>query len=47
MVDSRVIIQQAKGVPAERYGLTVEEAFEMLRRDARAPVAGVDSRDSS
>lgn len=72
-VDSVVIIEQAKGVLAERYGLTIEEAFEMLRRDARsrgvklhavahgvvagdglhefgrarAPVTGVESRDSS
>lgn len=35
-LDSRVIIEQSKGVLAERYGLTVDEAFELLRRYARS-----------
>jgi hypothetical protein len=33
---SRVVIEQAKGVLAERYALTLEDAFEVLRRAARA-----------
>jgi AmiR/NasT family two-component response regulator len=34
-LDSRVAIEQAKGVIAERYGLELEEAFEVIRRAAR------------
>lgn len=34
-LDSRIIIEQAKGVMAERHGLTVTDAFERLRRHAR------------
>jgi AmiR/NasT family two-component response regulator len=34
-LDSRVAIEQAKGVIAERYGLELEEAFELIRRAAR------------
>jgi AmiR/NasT family two-component response regulator len=33
---SRVAIEQAKGVIAERYGLGVDEAFEVIRRAARS-----------
>jgi AmiR/NasT family two-component response regulator len=35
-LDSRVVIAQAMGILAERYGLGVDEAFEVLRRAARA-----------
>jgi hypothetical protein len=35
-LQSRVAIEQAKGIVAERYGLSVEEAFELIRRAARA-----------
>jgi AmiR/NasT family two-component response regulator len=34
-LNSRVAIEQAKGVLAERYGLTFDEAFELIRRGAR------------
>ena len=34
-LESRVLIEQAKGVLAERYGLGVEEAFDLIRRAAR------------
>jgi AmiR/NasT family two-component response regulator len=32
---SRVAIEQAKGVVAERYGLQLEEAFQLIRKAAR------------
>jgi hypothetical protein len=35
-LQSRVAIEQAKGIVAERHGLDVEEAFVVLRRAARA-----------
>ena len=34
-LDSRIIIEQAKGKLSERLGVTVSEAFELLRRHAR------------
>ena len=34
-LNSRIAIEQAKGVLAERHGVTVDEAFVMLRRHAR------------
>ncbi len=35
-LQSRVAIEQAKGILAERYGLEVDEAFDVIRRAARS-----------
>ena len=35
-LQSRVSIEQAKGVIAERYGLEPDEAFQLIRRTARS-----------
>lgn len=35
-LDSRVVIERAKGVLAERYGVGFDEAFEALRQTARS-----------
>ena len=35
-LDSRIVIEQAKGVLAERYRLSVEDAFLLLRKSARS-----------
>ena len=34
-LDSRVRIEQAKGVLAERHGLELDEAFEVIRKASR------------
>lgn len=35
-LDSRVVLEQAKGVLAERHGISVSQAFDALRKHARA-----------
>ena len=35
-LQSRVAIEQAKGVLAERYGLGLDDAFELMRKTARS-----------
>jgi AmiR/NasT family two-component response regulator len=35
-LESRVVIEQAKGIIAERYGLDVDEAFDAIRRASRS-----------
>jgi hypothetical protein len=34
-LESRIAIEQAKGVVAERYGLDADEAFHLIRKAAR------------
>ncbi len=35
-LESRIAIEQAKGIVAERYGLNVDEAFALIRQAARS-----------
>jgi ANTAR domain-containing protein len=35
-LDSRVLIEQSKGILSERFGLTIDTSFEVLRNAARA-----------
>ncbi len=35
-LDSRVVIEQAKGILAERESLSLDEAFDKMRREARS-----------
>jgi AmiR/NasT family two-component response regulator len=40
-LDSRVVIEQAKGILAERFGLDLHNAFLLLRRAARTSRRGL------
>lgn len=40
-LESRVVIEQAKGVLAERHGISTQQAFELLRRTARNTRRGI------
>jgi GAF domain-containing protein len=40
-LDSRVVIEQAKGMLSRDHGIPVDDAFEILRRHARASSAGL------
>ena len=43
-LDSRVIIERANGILAERYDLSIDQAFELLRdaaRTSRRPLRGL------
>jgi hypothetical protein len=40
-LESRVVIEQAKGVLAERLGLTVDDAFDLIRHAARSSRIGL------
>jgi GAF domain-containing protein len=42
-LDSRIVIEQAKGVLAAERGISVDEAFEVLRRHARSHSASLRS----
>lgn len=35
-LESRVVVEQAKGIVAERYGIGVDEAFDAIRRVSRS-----------
>ena len=35
-LDTRVVIEQAKGILAERFGLAIPDAFHLLRMSARS-----------
>ncbi|HZJ06186.1 MAG TPA: GAF and ANTAR domain-containing protein [Nocardioidaceae bacterium] len=46
-LDSRVVIEQAKGAVATAHGVSIDEAFERIRRHARANNASVGAAASA
>ena len=40
-LESRIVIEQAKGVLAERYSFSIDEAFALLRYSARSSRTGL------
>jgi AmiR/NasT family two-component response regulator len=40
-LQSRIVIEQAKGMLAARHGLTIPDAFNVLRRGARSTRANI------
>lgn len=42
-LDSRILIEQAKGITAEARGIDVEDAFELIRKQARSRSASLRS----
>jgi hypothetical protein len=42
-LDSRIVIEQAKGVIAYKRGLSIEEAFSLIRQHARSHQIGISA----
>ena len=34
-LDSRIVIEQAKGITAHQHSVTIEQAYQLIRRHAR------------
>jgi len=40
-LDSRIIIEQAKGITAQRHGVTIDQAYQRIRAHARSKNASL------